>query len=53
MTRQQLKREPAFIIIIRAIHEDGFEQDKAMDELTRRGLWLTADQLEQARRIRQ
>lgn len=37
-----------FVVIIRAIHERGTNQAEALDELKRRGLWLSSEQREQA-----
>lgn len=39
----------SYQIIIRAIHERGESQLKAIAELKQRGLWLTAEQRRQAR----
>jgi hypothetical protein len=35
---------PSFAVIIRAIHERGDTQRAALQELERRGLWLTTQQ---------
>ncbi|MBB4017596.1 hypothetical protein GGR16_002630 [Chelatococcus caeni] len=35
---------PAYAVIIRAIHMRGPEQAEALEELNRRGLWLSEDQ---------
>lgn len=39
---------PSYCVIIQAIHERGPRQIAALDELNRRGLWLSADQRKQA-----
>jgi len=39
---------PSYAVIIRAIHERGKVQREALEELARRGLWLTEDQRRQA-----
>lgn len=44
-----VKKIPAYAVIIRAIHERGRTQKEALTELHRRGLWLTAEQQRQAR----
>lgn len=41
-------RSPSFAVIIRAIHSRGESQRIALRELSRRGLWLTAEQKWQA-----
>ena len=38
----------AYAVIIRAIHERGPTQEEALDELKRRGLWLSEEQAQQA-----
>lgn len=43
---------PAYAVIIRAIHERGPAQEEALAELRRRGLWLSAEQQQQAGRPR-
>lgn len=43
-----IDRIPDFAVIIRAIHERGNTQRKALAELDRRGLWLSDDQRHQA-----
>ena len=43
-----LAKQPAFVIIIRAIHERGESQQAALAELDHRGLWLSKDQRAQA-----
>jgi hypothetical protein len=39
---------PSFAVIIRCIWERGYTQAEALEELARRGLWLTEDQRVQA-----
>lgn len=39
---------PAYAVIIRAVHERGETQHEALRELRRRGLWLSAEQRDQA-----
>ena len=39
---------PAFAVILRAIWTRGEDQQDALAELDRRGLWLTAEQKKQA-----
>lgn len=46
--RADLRRLPSYAIIIRATTCRGADQAAAMEELHRRGLWLTAEQKEQA-----
>lgn len=48
MTDAQLMKAQPFIIIIRAIHERGPNQDQALSALKARGLWLTDEQKQQA-----
>lgn len=48
MTLEQLIKRPAFVIIIRAIHERGENQRIALEALKARGLWLSDDQKAQA-----
>jgi hypothetical protein len=43
-----IDKVPHYAVIIRAIHERGRDQRQALDELDRRGLWLTDAQKEQA-----
>ena len=38
----------AYAVIIRAIHERGPTQEESLDELKRRGLWLSEEQAQQA-----
>lgn len=42
------KTGPAYQVIIRAIHSRGEAQRKALDEMKRRGLWLSKEQKVQA-----
>lgn len=39
---------PSYCVIIQAIHERGARQQRALSELDRRGLWLSAEQKRQA-----
>lgn len=41
-------RIPAYAVIIRAIHCRGAAQSEALQELDRRGLWLSTAQKQQA-----
>jgi hypothetical protein len=43
-----LRDTPAYVVIIRAIHERGTSQREALEELDRRGLWLSEEQKRQA-----
>lgn len=43
-----VKSIPAYAVIIRCIHERGPTQEEALDELARRRLWLSEDQVLQA-----
>jgi hypothetical protein len=44
-----LRTLPAYAIIIRCIHERGPSQRDAFAELERRCLWLSPEQMQQAR----
>lgn len=48
MTYDKLLKCPAYIIIIRAIHERGESQRTALRALKARGLWLSDEQKQQA-----
>lgn len=51
MAKQRLlsvRHIPSYAVILRCIHERGRTQRSALRELDRRGLWLTADQRQQA-----
>ncbi len=50
MTRDDLGKCRSFVVIIRAIHERGIEQEKAKRELQARGLWLSPEQEAQSLR---
>lgn len=43
-----LTKMPAYVIIIRSVHERGASQSTALDELARRRLWLSEEQAQQA-----
>ena len=43
-----LRKLPNYAIIIRCIHERGSDQEAAMRELSRRGLWLSPEQKRQS-----
>src|SRR5690606_28636627 len=44
----RLDKLPDYAVIIRCIHDRGTDQISALAELKRRGLWLNAEQREQA-----
>lgn len=46
-----LMKEPAFVVIIRAIHCRGAEQTEAKEALRARGLWLSDAQQAQSERL--
>lgn len=43
-----IQNVPAYVVIIRCIHERGENQREALAELDRRRLWLTKEQRVQA-----
>lgn len=45
---QSVREIPAYAVIIRATCERGRNQREALEELQRRGLWLSLDQQHQA-----
>lgn len=46
---QPLERVPDWVVQLRATWERGPAQREALDELDRRGIWLTPTQYQQAR----
>lgn len=47
-TLKPARNIPHYAVIIRCLHCKGNDQREALDELARRGLWLTAEMKAQA-----